>query len=157
MIETIGDFWLSSRNVETISRNAVTLSARDCFSIALIDLVPVLFFLLTHGVLQFRPLVWRNTHPYILIDRHEDVTNPNEIEQDPNCSRTLTFYGYVRGAHLKSSTKVHLIGVGDFGITELSPLPDPLPIPDKETERTVSDFRSSTALPKLYLRKVYIS
>ena len=33
---------------------------------------------------------------------------------------------------MKKGTKVHLIGVGDFGMSEMSPLPDPCPIPDKE-------------------------
>jgi ribosome biogenesis protein BMS1 len=87
--------------------------------------------------MQYRPLIWRNTHPYILVDRHEDVTDPNEIEEDPECGRTVTFYGYVRGTHLKPSMKVHLIGVGDFLMKDVSKLPDPCPIPDKESERKV--------------------
>ena len=81
---------------------------------------------------QYRPLVWRNTHPYVLVDRHEDITHPNTIDEDPYCDRSVTFYGYVRGSHLKSGMKVHMIGVGDFGMTEVSTLPDPCPIPDKE-------------------------
>ncbi|KAL3922182.1 MAG: hypothetical protein SGILL_002342 [Bacillariaceae sp.] len=81
---------------------------------------------------KYRPLVWRNTHPYVVVDRHEDITHPNETDKDPDCDRSVTFYGWVRGSHLKSGMKVHLIGVGDYGMAEVSPLPDPCPIPDKE-------------------------
>jgi AARP2CN (NUC121) domain len=86
---------------------------------------------------QYRPLIWRNTHPYVLVDRHEDVTNPNDVEQNPDCDRSIVYYGYVRGTHLKPSMKVHLIGVGDFGLTSVTAMPDPLPLPDKESERKV--------------------
>jgi ribosome biogenesis protein BMS1 len=68
----------------------------------------------------------------VLVDRHEDITHPNETDKNPDCDRSVTFYGWVRGSHLKAGMKVHLIGVGDFGMTEVSPLPDPCPIPDKE-------------------------
>jgi len=81
---------------------------------------------------KFRPLIWRNTHPYVVVDRHEDITHPNETDKDPDCDRSVTFYGWVRGSHLKPGMKVHLIGVGDFGMAEVSVLPDPCPIPDKE-------------------------
>jgi ribosome biogenesis protein BMS1 len=81
---------------------------------------------------QFRPLVWRNTHPYVLVDRHEDITHPNLTDKDPECDRSVTFYGWVRGSHMKRGMKVHLIGVGDFNMAEVSTLPDPCPIPDKE-------------------------
>jgi len=88
-------------------------------------------------VFQYRPLIWRNTHPYVLVDRHEDITDPNLVEEDPDCDRNVVFYGYVRGTHLKPSMKVHLIGVGDFGMESVSALPDPLPLPDKESEQKV--------------------
>ena len=79
-------------------------------------------------------MVWRNTHPYVVVDRHEDITHPNLIDQDPNCDRSITVYGYVRGSHLKPGMKVHMIGVGDFSMAEVSTLPDPCPIPDKENK-----------------------
>jgi len=71
------------------------------------------------------------------VDRHEDVTNPNLVEEDPECERSVTFYGYVRGTHFKPNMKVHLIGVGDFFTSEISVLPDPCPIPEKERDRKV--------------------
>ena len=83
-------------------------------------------------ITQYRPLVWRNTHPYVVVDRHEDITHQNLTDKDPYCDRSVTFYGYVRGTHLKRGTKVHLIGVGDFNMAEVSTLPDPCRIPDKD-------------------------
>lgn len=72
-----------------------------------------------------------------MVDRHEDVTDPNEIEKDGECDRSVILYGYVRGSHLKPGQKVHMIGVGDFGMSSVSVLPDPCEIPDKEQERKV--------------------
>ena len=115
---------------------------------------------------KYRPLVWRNTHPYVLVDRFEDVTNPNDILQLPTTStisnnnnnnssnnnnnettssdddsqqrvRSIIFYGYVRGTHLKPNMTMHCIGIGDYTMTSITALPDPLPLPDKESERKV--------------------
>ena len=86
------------------------------------------------GRVKYRPLVWRNTHPYVVVDRHEDITHPSKIEEDEKCQRSVAFYGYVRGTNLKAGTKVHLIGVGDFEMADLSPLPDPCPVLDRERE-----------------------
>ena len=71
----------------------------------------------------------------MVVDRHEDITDPNEVERNPDAPRSVTFYGYVRGTHLKQNMKVHLIGVGDFALNEVSMVQDPLPLPDKESER----------------------
>jgi ribosome biogenesis protein BMS1 len=101
---------------------------------AMTELEPISFSLFLFDVHQFRPLVWRNTHPYLLVDRHEDVTNPNQIEEDSECDRAVTFYGYVRGSNLKANTRVHVIGVGDYNVSEISVLPDPCPIPDRDRE-----------------------
>ena len=66
------------------------------------------------------------------MDRHEDITLPHKVAEDPTCDRSVTFYGYVRGSNLKPGTKMHLIGAGDFSMTELSALTDPCPLPSKE-------------------------
>jgi len=81
---------------------------------------------------KYRPLVWRNTHPYMIVDRHEDITHPNKISEEPTCDRSITFYGYIRGTHLKPGMKMHLIGVGDYSMAELSAVPDPCPLPNKD-------------------------
>ncbi|KAI2510583.1 U3 snoRNA binding protein [Fragilaria crotonensis] len=92
---------------------------------------------------KFRPLIWRNTHPYIVVDRHEDITHPNKLEADPDCTRSITFYGYVRGTNLKPGQKVHILGVGDYAMEEVSALPDPCPIPDKERQRQTLNKKDS--------------
>lgn len=28
---------------------------------------------------KFRPLRWRNTHPYVVVDRYEDITYPQKV------------------------------------------------------------------------------
>jgi len=87
------------------------------------------------GRVKYRPLVWRNTHPYVVVDRHEDITHPSTIEEsEGKCERSVAFYGYVRGTNLKEGMKVHLIGVGDYGMVEAGALPDPCPVFDKERE-----------------------
>lgn len=63
---------------------------------------------LTVGTL--RPLTWQNTHPYILADRVEDITDPDTLTSTPMCDRRVSFYGYVRGSNLKSQTMVHIPG-----------------------------------------------
>ncbi|KAL7747522.1 Glycoside hydrolase 2 (Mannanase, beta-galactosidase) [Sorochytrium milnesiophthora] len=84
------------------------------------------------SVIKFRPLVWRNTHPYVLADRVEDMTDPELVRTNPTCDRTVTLYGYLRGTNMKANTRVHIPGAGDFQISSLTPLPDPCPLPDKE-------------------------
>jgi ribosome biogenesis protein BMS1 len=87
---------------------------------------------------KYRPLVWRNTHPYVLVDRYEDVTHPSKVEEDGGCERSVVFYGYVRGSNLKSGQKVHLVGVGDFGMSEVGVVDDPVPLVGKEKDNLVS-------------------
>mmetsp|Transcript_4751 Transcript_4751/g.7175 ORF Transcript_4751/g.7175 Transcript_4751/m.7175 type:complete len:1116 (-) Transcript_4751:7-3354(-) len=85
--------------------------------------------------MKFRPLVWRNTHPYVVVDRFEDITNSVLIEDNSKCDRSITFYGYVRGSNLKESMKVHLIGAGDYDMSDISALSDPCPLPQTSNER----------------------
>ncbi|ORX85008.1 DUF663-domain-containing protein [Anaeromyces robustus] len=83
------------------------------------------------SVMKFRPLIWRNTHPYVLCDRAEDLTDPELIHKNPKCDRDVTLYGYMRGTNLKPNMKVHIPGSGDHWISDISLLPDPCPLPDK--------------------------
>jgi ribosome biogenesis protein BMS1 len=73
----------------------------------------------------------------MIVDRHEDITHPNKIAEEPSCERSITFYGYIRGTHLKPETKMHLIGVGDYPISELSAMADPCPLPDQDKKSQV--------------------
>lgn len=47
-----------------------------------------------------RPLVWRNTHPYLVVDQYRDITHPELIHQDEKCDRSIELSGYIRGTNL---------------------------------------------------------
>jgi ribosome biogenesis protein BMS1 len=77
-----------------------------------------------------RPLVWRNSHPYTVIDSFRDVTHPTKIEEDPKCDRTITLSGYLRGTNFAAKgQRVHIPGLGDFTVSSMEALPDPCPTP----------------------------
>ena len=92
---------------------------------------------------KFRPLIWRNTHPYVIVDRHEDITPPNVLTDNPMADRTVTLYGYVRGTNIKANMKMHLIGAGDFNMESISAVDDPCPIPDKTKKRQTLNKRDA--------------
>ncbi|SJX65229.1 probable BMS1-GTP-binding protein, required for distinct steps of 40S ribosome biogenesis [Sporisorium reilianum f. sp. reilianum] len=93
------------------------------------------------GVIKFRPLIFRNAHPYVLADRMEDLTPREEIRANPKGDRTITVYGYLHGTHLRASQRVHIPGAGDLSITSIEKLNDPCPLPtqDSEKRRKLSD------------------
>jgi ribosome biogenesis protein BMS1 len=41
------------------------------------------------SITKFRPLIWKNTHPFVLGDRYEDLTDPGLVHADPLCDRTV--------------------------------------------------------------------
>ena len=41
------------------------------------------------SVMKFRPLIWQNTHPYLLADRLEDLTSPEKKEENPLADRKV--------------------------------------------------------------------
>jgi ribosome biogenesis protein BMS1 len=88
---------------------------------------------------QFRPLTWRVAHPYMLTDRFEEITSAEAVRQDPLCDRRIALFGYLRGCNLKPGMRVHLAGVGDFDMAEVSALPDPCPLPDTVKRRSLDD------------------
>jgi ribosome biogenesis protein BMS1 len=82
------------------------------------------------SVLKFRPLRWKSTHPYVVADRMEELTAPQDVEDNPLCDRTITLYGYLRGTNLSANEqRVHIPGVGDFTASQVSGLIDPCPTP----------------------------
>ncbi|XP_076154398.1 ribosome biogenesis protein BMS1 homolog [Alosa pseudoharengus] len=91
------------------------------------------------SVMKFRPLVWQTSHPYVVADRMEDLTNPEDVRQDPKCDRTVCLYGYLRGTFLKNKGQVHIPGVGDFGVGDVSFLPDPCPLPEALKKRALNE------------------
>lgn len=101
------------------------------------------------SVMKFRPLIFRNAHPYLLADRLEDLTSKEEVRLNPKQDRTITLYGYLRGTNLKRETKIHLAGVGDFSIDTIEKLNDPCPLPDADSEkrRKLSDKAKTIHAP----------
>uniref|UniRef100_A0A4W6FIE0 BMS1 ribosome biogenesis factor n=1 Tax=Lates calcarifer TaxID=8187 RepID=A0A4W6FIE0_LATCA len=91
------------------------------------------------SVMKFRPLVWQTSHPYVLVDRMEDLTDPERVRTDPKCDRTVSLYGYLRGTHLKNKGQVHVPGVGDFQVSDVNFLPDPCPLPDAQKKRALNE------------------
>lgn len=93
------------------------------------------------GVMKFRPLIFRNAHPYVLADRMEDLTPREDVRANPKGDRTITVYGYLHGTHLRPSQRVHIPGAGDLSITSIEKLNDPCPLPtqDSEKRRKLSD------------------
>lgn len=84
---------------------------------------------------KFRPLVWRNSHSYVLVDRLLDVTPPDQVAKNKKTDRNVCLYGYVRGPNLKPGAKVHIPGVGDFFMKDISVLDDPCPRPQKKAKQ----------------------
>jgi ribosome biogenesis protein BMS1 len=87
------------------------------------------------SVMKFRPLIFRNAHPYLLADRIQDLTPVEQVRNNPTCDRRVTLYGYLRGTNMKESTKVHVPGAGDLEIKTIAMLPDPCPLPTADGEK----------------------
>ncbi|KAK4121726.1 DUF663-domain-containing protein [Parathielavia appendiculata] len=80
-----------------------------------------------------RPLVWRNSHPYTVIDNYRDITHPTKVEEDEHCDRSIELSGYLRGTNFAAQgQRVHIAGLGDFTISGMEVLPDPCPTPAME-------------------------
>ncbi|CAN1311882.1 Ribosome biogenesis protein bms1 [Linum perenne] len=88
---------------------------------------------------KFQPLSWRTSHPYVLVDRFEDVTPPEKVHMNSKCERNVTLYGYLRGCNLKREMKVHIAGVGDFSLAGVNALPDPCPLPSAAKKKGLRD------------------
>ncbi|KAI3832367.1 hypothetical protein MKW92_007890 [Papaver armeniacum] len=77
---------------------------------------------------RFIPSSWKEAHPYVLVDCFEDVTPLEKVQEDANCKRNLSLYGYLRGCNIKSGAKVHIAGVGDFRLAGVKSTTDPCPL-----------------------------
>ncbi|WFD30975.1 Glycoside hydrolase 2 (Mannanase, beta-galactosidase) [Malassezia sp. CBS 17886] len=93
------------------------------------------------SVMKFRPLVFRNAHPYFLADRMEELTPRELVREDPRMDRTITVYGYLRGTNMRQHQPVHVPGLGDLTVSSIERLADPCPLPtqDSEKRRKLSD------------------
>lgn len=80
-----------------------------------------------------RPLIWRNSHPYAIIDSWRDITHPTKIEENEKCDRSIVLSGYLRGTSFTSQgQRVHIPGLGDYTVANMEVLPDPCPTPQME-------------------------
>ncbi|KAI5953290.1 BMS1 [Candida jiufengensis] len=113
------------------------------------------------SVMKFRPLKWRNEHPYLLGDRITDLTHPQLITDNPKCDRKVAIYGYLHGTPLSyKDANVHIAGVGDFTVSSIEKLPDPCPTPyfeqkieELERERIKQAAESGEPLAKTTRRR----
>lgn len=88
------------------------------------------------SVMKFRPLIFRNQHPYLIADRLQDLTSREAIRINPKIDRTVTLYGYLRGINLPAANAaIHIPGAGDLTIKTVQRLSDPCPLPTLESER----------------------
>ena len=116
------------------------------------------------SVMKFRPLKWRNEHPYMLCDRMTDLTHPELIEtQGKQIDRKVALYGYLHGTSLPSfkNFKVHLAGIGDYSISSVEKLPDPCPTPffqqkmdEYEREKAKENPEAEGTTPKRRRRRL---
>ncbi|KAH9519775.1 Glycoside hydrolase 2 (Mannanase, beta-galactosidase) [Bulinus truncatus] len=90
------------------------------------------------SVMKMTPLIWRASHPFVLADRMEDITNPESIRQNPKCDRVVSLYGYMRGTNMKTKSMVHIAGCGDYVIKTMTFLHDPCPTPQMEKRRSLN-------------------
>ena len=102
--------------------------------------------------MKFKASIWKTTHPFIVADRYDDdrfphcviplpfrmenLPEPEVIRTNPQCNRTVSLYGYVRGRPIKSDTSIPIPGCGDFRSTNISSLPDPCALPTDRSTKT---------------------
>ena len=87
------------------------------------------------SISKMRPLIWRNSHPYVVADRVEDLTAPEMIGVNKVSDRKVVFYGYLRGLPMREGVSVHLSGVGDFSVSSIDCLEDPCPAPSSSASQ----------------------
>lgn len=80
-------------------------------------------------VQKIKPLSWKINHSYVVADRLDMI----ETQQADDKYNTISVYGYVRGTYLDKHQRVHLNGLGDFDIKNITKVEDPCPIELKKT------------------------
>ena len=78
---------------------------------------------------KFKPLTWRSTHPYVVGDRFENITQTGPNRDEANLECDVAVYGWLHGCNMRSGQLVHIAGVGDCAIDDIQALPDPCPLP----------------------------
>ena len=89
------------------------------------------------AVAKPRPVIWKNTNAYLLIDRMEDLTHPDVLRDAPQSDRRVALYGWTRGCALRpplntsSPSFAHVPGIGDLSLNSVVRLDDPCPTPER--------------------------
>ena len=86
-------------------------------------------------VYKLQPIQFRQVHPYMLVDRFEELTNAEDIKKDELANRNVVLYGYSRGSYFKPNQMIHIAGVGDMAIDNISFIPDPCELPEAKTSK----------------------
>ena len=74
-------------------------------------------------------------------DRFEDITPPQRVHDNPEGERDVALYGWLHGCNLKAGQLVHVAGVGDCTVADLTQLADPCPLPSTEKKQRKLDER----------------
>ncbi|KAI3834763.1 hypothetical protein MKW92_029559 [Papaver armeniacum] len=80
------------------------------------------------SVMEFHTSSRQAAHPYFLVDHFEDVTSSANVDMDIKCKRDIILYGYLRGCDIKKGTKVHIAGVGDYPLADITLSAEPIPL-----------------------------
>ncbi|KAM0683729.1 Glycoside hydrolase 2 Mannanase beta-galactosidase [Mitosporidium daphniae] len=89
------------------------------------------------AVAKPRPIIWKNTNSYLLIDRIEDLTPPDILREAPHSDRKVALYGWTRGCTLRPPLNIstpisaHVPGIGDLSLNSITRLEDPCPTPER--------------------------
>ena len=67
------------------------------------------------------------------------MTPVESVRTDPLCDRRVALYGYLRGCNLMPGARVHLAGVGDFSLSDVSVISDPCPLPGSTKRRSLDE------------------
>lgn len=86
-------------------------------------------------VYRLQPVQFRTVHPYMLVDRFEDLTNAEDVKKNELMNRNVVLYGYSRGSYFKPNQMIHVAGIGDMAIDNISFIPDPCELPEITTSK----------------------
>ncbi|XP_053990712.1 uncharacterized protein LOC128882900 isoform X2 [Hylaeus volcanicus] len=99
-----------------------------------------------------RPLTFRSQRPYLVALRYEDQTSVKDIQNGCE-TRTLHFYGYVKGATLRPNTPIHIPGAGDFTASSVLGFVDPCALPLSKNTNEKEKKKKRTL--KIQERRIY--
>jgi ribosome biogenesis protein BMS1 len=81
------------------------------------------------SIIKYRPISWRNEHPFVLVDRIEDITPAGRTPDEAAADRQLLVHGFVHGSPLRLPTMFHVPGLGDVFVESAVARADPIPPP----------------------------